>query len=236
MALIVGSLLVTACEPKVAQLGPFATSSELVRQQYQDFTGREPLPGELSLFSAAVDRQTQTTPVLIDQMADQRGAEVVPQLVRLYRAALYRLPDADGLRRWSAAMRDGTSLASVADALTASSEFADAYSGTSNEAFVDGLYERVLLRRPDAPGRERWLAELAAGTSRAAVMLGFSESLEDLQLTASFTDFVQVRWAMLGTIPLRSELGTAEEPWSGRPRAELIAATFDSWNYRQRFG
>jgi hypothetical protein len=52
--------------------------------------------------------------------------------------------------------------------------------GTPNAAFVDQLYQNVLGRAGDAAGRDFWNGALNAGTSRADVLVAFSENAEAL--------------------------------------------------------
>ncbi|WP_158600896.1 DUF4214 domain-containing protein [Teichococcus wenyumeiae] len=53
--------------------------------------------------------------------------------------------------------------------------------------FVTALYRNSLHREPDAEGLMNWLAALANSASRVDVVLGFSESAEHVQQTASLT-------------------------------------------------
>jgi len=97
---------------------------------------------------------------------------------RLYQAAFARDPDIGGLQGWVGALKNGTTLKTIATAFAQSSEFQATYAGLDNTQFVTRLYQNVLGRAPDAGGLESWLRSLNAGASRAEVMLGFSESGE----------------------------------------------------------
>jgi len=100
------------------------------------------------------------------------------QLSRLYQAYFRRLPDANGFSYWLGERAKGSALELVSDAFASSSEFQAAYGSLSNQQFVDLVYQNVLGRSPDAAGRSYWVAVLASGVSRGAVMTGFSESGE----------------------------------------------------------
>jgi uncharacterized protein (DUF1501 family) len=101
---------------------------------------------------------------------DQRGP-----VARLYQAYFGRTADRDGLRYWI-----GTRLSyeAISDAFAASGEFLDRYGNLSDAQFVELVYTNVLGRPSDAAGRQYWLDRMRGGTSRGAVMLGFSESRE----------------------------------------------------------
>ena len=101
------------------------------------------------------------------------------QVDRLYGACLGRAPDADGEASWTAVLHSGTPLAQVAAGFLGSVEFSARYGGLDDGAFVDRLYQNVLGRLPDAAGRAAWTDNLAAGMSRADVVVGFSESAEN---------------------------------------------------------
>ena len=83
------------------------------------------------------------------------------------------------MSEWVAALDTGaTTLTGAARAFMASAEFAGRHGRLDDAGFVSRLYADVLDRAPDAAGLEAWTARLAAGASRAEVLLGFSESAE----------------------------------------------------------
>lgn len=101
------------------------------------------------------------------------------QAYRLYKAALDRTPDAGGLSFQTKALDDGWGLASIAQNFIDSPEFASTYGALNNTQFVTQLYANVLDRAPDAGGLAYHVSNLDAGMSRAAVLVGFSESPEN---------------------------------------------------------
>lgn len=104
------------------------------------------------------------------------------QVHRVYGATLDREPDAAGLRFWNDHLEAGLPLQQMVDGFTASPEFTAKYgSATSNTAFVDLLYLNVLGRSGEAAGAQSWVDALeAGGATRAQVVLGFSESSENI--------------------------------------------------------
>ena len=115
------------------------------------------------------------------------GAEShAAQALRLYGAALDRLPDRAGLEFWMDAARDGQPLPALAGAFLGSAEFRARFGDAAdNGAFVDRLYQNVLGRAGEADGRGFWAAALDKGAARAEVLAAFSESAESKALTAA---------------------------------------------------
>lgn len=104
---------------------------------------------------------------------------------RMYRAALNRTPDPVGLGGWIKVLDDGGSLASVASGFIHSTEFEGKYGINPNsDTFVTLLYKNVLHRLPDTPGLQGWTRLLETGYSKEQVLIGFSESNENIQQTA----------------------------------------------------
>jgi aryl-phospho-beta-D-glucosidase BglC (GH1 family) len=113
---------------------------------------------------------------------DDRAAQVY----RLYGAILDRTPDSGGLKHWVTGLESGAlTLQQAADGFTSSAEFQSKYGSLDNAGFVDLLYNNVLGRDPDPAGFQNWLNVMANGVSRSTVVLGFSESLENIELTRS---------------------------------------------------
>jgi serralysin len=108
------------------------------------------------------------------------------QVYRLYGATLGRAPDPSGLKNWVSAIDTGAlTLKQVVSGFTGSQEFLMKYDSPDNTAFVTLLYKNVLGRAPDPSGLSSWTNALAKGMSRSDVVLGFSESAEDIERTRS---------------------------------------------------
>jgi len=115
---------------------------------------------------------------------DVNAGEATGASYRLY-GVLGRAPDVEGLGYWIKGLDQGASLTSVAQGFLDSAEYIQAH-GTAftNAEYVTQLYELVLQRNPDAAGEQYWLEQLGNNTSRAQVLLGFSESTESIGLKA----------------------------------------------------
>jgi hypothetical protein len=106
------------------------------------------------------------------------------QAYRLYQAALDRLPDTEGIGNWVRALDNGMDLMTVSRGFVQSEEFALRYgANTSNEEFVNLLYQNVLDRFPDTVGKQAHLDGLANGMSREQLLVNFSESPENYYAT-----------------------------------------------------
>lgn len=112
-------------------------------------------------------------------------ASTAAQVYRLYDATLGRAPDAGGLKNWVEAIDSGSkTLNQTVAGFTGSPEFTGRYGNPDDPAFVTLLYRNVLGREPDAPGMQTWTSALAGGKSRSDVVLDFSESGENIDLTS----------------------------------------------------
>ena len=118
-------------------------------------------------------------------LATQAGPDVLPtgsagQAIRLYRAALDRMPDASGLTYQTQALESGTSLRDMASQFMASAEFNTRFGQPGNAEFVRSLYRNVFDRDPDAQGLAFHLGHLESGAAaRADLLVAFSESPEN---------------------------------------------------------
>jgi hypothetical protein len=106
------------------------------------------------------------------------------QIYRLYGAALGRTPDNSGLKNWVSTIESGAlTLKHAVSGFTNSAEFLNRYGNPDDRTFVTLLYKNVLGRTPDDAGLTNWINALSAGMSRSDVVLGFSESAEDMEKT-----------------------------------------------------
>lgn len=125
----------------------------------------------------------------LDGTLDFDASAFAAQAARLYQAALGRAPDPFGLAYYTKGLSAGAfSLPGIAEGFLASPEFQARYPSLDNEGFVELLYDNVLGRAPDAGGLAFYLDLLGSGASRSTLLLGFSESPENVGLTAPLLD------------------------------------------------
>lgn len=102
---------------------------------------------------------------------------------RLYQATFDRTPDNDGVKYWVSQLDDGMTSLAVANDFINSTEFRQTYGNLDDERFVEEIYQNVLGREADASGEQYWVDYLNSGSgTRANVLLGFSESAENVEL------------------------------------------------------
>lgn len=107
------------------------------------------------------------------------------QILRLYRAAFGRSPDAGGFAFWVGEYRGGRSLESIAGDFIRSDEWVAGFGANpSAEDLVDALYRNVLGRSADAAGERFWVQELQV-RSTASVLVSFAESDENVKRTGT---------------------------------------------------
>jgi hypothetical protein len=111
--------------------------------------------------------------------------DTAAEVYRLYEVTLNRAPDQEGLTNWTYGLNTGTSLQADASGFVGSAEFQARYGALDNTAFVTLLYENALHRAPDPGGLNGWVNALNSGVTRAQVVLGFSESQENINNLAA---------------------------------------------------
>ncbi len=142
-------------------------------------------PEELGISRPTMDDLTQAIAeavTLSNKVEDFRIADqgVALSVARLYQASFDRDPDIEGLNNWIDLWEgEHYNLSQIADGFYNSSEFTQAYGNLDDVGFTTLLYNNVLDRAPDAPGLNSWVNYLASGATRAEVLTGFSESLEN---------------------------------------------------------
>ena len=105
--------------------------------------------------------------------------------VRLYLAYFLRFPDAEGIEYWLTVGNGQLGLGEASLYFADSQEFNNRYGSVDDGEFVDLIYGNVLNRIRDTAGYDYWIQVLADGYSRGEVMIWFSESEENIMVTAS---------------------------------------------------
>ena len=99
-------------------------------------------------------------------------------VARLYEYVLGRTPDQKGLDAWVSQLTSGANGGEeVAKGFIFSNEYIR--KNTSNDAFVEMLYNTLLDRKSDAAGKKAWVAQLDSGkATREDIVEGFIHSNE----------------------------------------------------------
>jgi hypothetical protein len=174
------------------------------------------------------------------------------QAYRLYQATLDREPDQAGHEAWTNTISSGEiTLKQAVSGFVNSAEFQAKYGATDNAQFVTLLYNNVLDRDPDAGGYSTWTNALNAGMAREDVVLGFSESAEFVQKTAtgalafssavyqqSFSDDVyRLYQAMLDRNPDADGLDSWTEALvSGMSKQQAVSGFVNSAEFQSKYG
>jgi serralysin len=170
---------------------------------YKNVLGREPDSSGLDSWTTALANGESRADVVLDfsesaesitltSASVEQGLwlrdDCAAQVARLYHTTLDRLPDAEGLVNWTNALRSGESLLEIADSFMASAEFQQLYGTPDNSGFATLLYNNVLDRQPDSAGLANWTESIGSGTSRAEIVVSFSESAEHQSQRARYID------------------------------------------------
>ena len=183
-----------------ARYGAGLSTTGFVTALYQNALGRAPDAAGLASWTSQINSgQITQAQALVgfsesaENRADTAGqvaagiwdvSEAGAEVARLYDTVFGRLPDVGGFSGWVAALNGGESLQALANTFVTSAEFTNTYGALDNADFVSALYQNTLHRVGDVAGVANWTGALAAGSTRAQVVLGFSESAEHQANTA----------------------------------------------------
>lgn len=213
---------------------PFATWDDMVTTLRTTFTGS---PGswndQWDDIEALDSGATAPARYVADLVAHPHFEPRVAPVARLYRAYYRRLPDHSGLTYWAGRLRAGRSLTWVSESFSRAPEFVRTYGSLTDRQFVDLVYRNVLGRAPDQAGSDYWTGQLTSGRrNRGQVMIGFSQSPENVRATAPSVDAVMVYAGLLGRAPTTAEIEAA----AGLSRAQLAARILTGRELEDRVG
>jgi hypothetical protein len=210
-----------------------ASGQAFLQKLFQDVLGREIDAGELSGFSAAMAGGESRAEVLGDLLGSaEYSRRQIDPAIRLYFAALARLPDYAGLRDCSNALHDGVfTLAGAADQLAGSAEFLQHYGALDNTQYVQQLFRNVLGREADAASLAGWVGQLDAGGSRGAVVAGLSESDEFKGDIADQVEILRLHYLLLKRMPTPAELQSWQDFLMGSDQTDNVTLTQSDLDY-----
>ncbi|MBS1848381.1 MAG: trypsin-like serine protease, partial [Actinobacteria bacterium] len=190
------------------RFGPHSNATDFVLDSWQDLYAGP--PSNLNLFySVAAQNSMSPTAWLSQQIQGTGYQSTTGAITRLYRAFFLRDPDASGMNFWWGAINNGWTLWGVANYFAQSPEFISRYGSLTNTQYVDLLYQNVLGRAADPGGEAFWTQQLTSGAmNRGQVMVGFSESNENITNTKARTDVLITYWGLLHRLPTSTELST----------------------------
>ncbi len=183
----------------------------IFRGDSADYTITENSDGSVTLIDRVINRDGQVNLSHVEFLQfDDKIIFVVDaqdaNIVRLYFAALDRVPDFGGLGGWidiynqniSASVKAAGVYAalaqtengygtSIAGGFTHSIEFQTKYGTLDDSHFVDQLYQNVLGRNAEQTGLDGWLDLMHdGGFTREMVLVGFAASIENINKTTGW--------------------------------------------------
>jgi hypothetical protein len=189
------------------------TDQVFLQLLFQDVLGRSIDLGGAASYGAALAGGGSRTAILGNLLAStEYGAWQIEPAIRLYYAALARMPDYAGLLNWSANLHAGAlTLTGAADQFAGSAEFLLKYGSLDNTGYVQQLYRNVLGREADPAGLADWVGQLNGGASRGTILVGFSESPEFQADMANLVEIVRLYYLLKQRMPTAAEL----QSWLG---------------------
>lgn len=207
------------------KVAPFTSIDRFIDRQFQDLYNRRPTTPELNDWRTRLGGSTTPAGMINSLWTSGPHASIMPPVSRLYAAIYLRTPDYGGLMYWADQRRRGVTMNDMATTFARTPEFRNMYGTLGNPAFVDLVYKNVLGRLPSTTDRNYWTAELNSGRkSRGAVMIGFSESLENRNKTQHEINASLIVLEMLRRTP--SFKGTAEATSFDRSLLALLKGGF----------
>lgn len=181
----------------IERYGANPTDDAMIDAVYQNVLGRDGDVGGVNFWRDQLDSAAVTQLGLLLAFTDspeniERTNTSEPlsareaQLLRLYRSAFGRFPDAGGFAFWMGEYTETTPLRDIALRFSQSPEFTDIY-GTSPRPgeLVDRLYMNVLGREGEASGVGFWESEYLAGRSIPEMLTAFADSPENMVRTGT---------------------------------------------------
>jgi len=188
------------------------STSTFIEQLYSNFLGRSSDAAGKAYWTEKLDSGAMNAAQISQSFIEsEEFSGVVSPVAQLYYATFNRIPDAGGLAYWMEAFQNGSSIEEISNGFVGSQEFQDKYgSAVDDDAFLELLYQNVFNRAPDAEGKANWLNEMNSnGLSRADVLVGFSNSQEQINAKGEDIKIIVQYQGILGTAPTQEQIDTA---------------------------
>jgi O-antigen biosynthesis protein len=188
-----------------------SVDQEYISALYRDALGRQPEPNDLASWLAEAEKGATRAGLLLaigtsfEALEKLFTQEQVPRIEdtllanALYKAALGRPADPEGLAGVIQQLRSGAPLEDLADHFVRSPEFQTLH-GQGEKVdikYISALYRQGLGREPDLASLAHWLTKGEEGATRTMVLaavVGSDEAREKLQFDGLDTDAVYRRW------------------------------------------
>jgi hypothetical protein len=212
---------------------PFSCPATFVRQQYQDFLGRQPDPTGTTYWTSRLHTGTSGATVIRSFIGSNEFGRVVSPVMRGYLAVHGTYPPTAAVVRDAvAAYRQGATAAEITEGFTTTG----AAASRTDAQFVDAVFRHVYKRPATSSEIATEVGRLASGTTRGALASGHAESsIGSARLSAEVT-VAMVYLGMLGRSPDPSGWGF----WVPRARTSstdaLVTGFQRSSEYARRVG
>jgi len=215
----------------------FTDSKLFVMQMYRDTLFREAEDGGLTFWKGLIDNGTMDRAQVAEAFLHSVEFEdMAGTLARLYMGAFDRLPDNGGMSSWMQGMHTGMTQAQVAQYFADSAEFKDAYGALDNTALVSQLFQNILERAVTVEESALWVGKLDAGTTQAELLLGLSNSDENIARSDDEVSVALAYAGMLGRAPDQDGydfwMGHVD---NGMTQTEVLAEFIGVPEYHDRF-
>ena len=199
---------VNPAAPSAAATLTVTPDAVFLQKLFAAVLGRDVDPSAIATFGSILTSGTPPAAVLGDLFASgEYKQQQIEPAIRLYYAALARMPDYLGLKNWSGALRTGAlTLPQAAAQFAASDEFTLKYGSLDDTRYVQQLYRNVLGREADQAGLADWVGQLTAGASRGTILVGFSESDEFKGNLAGQVEILRLYFLLLQRLPTAPEM------------------------------
>jgi len=215
----------------------FTDSKLFVMQMYRDTLFREAEDGGLTYWKGLMDNGTLDRAQVAEQFLNSVEFEdMAGTLARMYMGAFDRLPDNAGMTFWMKDMHEGMTVAEVAQNFAGSAEFKDIYGALGNAELVGELYQNILQRQATQEEIGTWTGKLAAGASHGELLLGVSNSAENIVRADDEVSMALAYAGMLGRAPDQEGF----DYWMGRiengsTHVDILAEFIAVPEYHDRF-
>ena len=206
-----------------------------VTQQYRDMLGREPDVEGLAYWNGRLEQGLGPAALVASFVDSPEFAQSRLPVARLYLAALGRMPEEDGWSYWSGVRSGGVPLTDLAVSFISTPEGRLRLGVDDPDELIEALYQNVLDRSPDEEGAAYWRSQLAAGVSRAEVVVSFAESEEFRSQVDSIIRASLLYSGLLGREPEVGGLAYWDgELRRGAPFEGVVGGFVDSPEYKNR--
>lgn len=217
-----------------------STTSNLLfaMQMYRDFLGREGDADGLHFYLNTIGTNNAIKPAIVESFFNSPEFQNVGAAVtRLYFAFFNRFPDYSGFQFQTNVIRQGGTVAQVANGFALSPEFTNTYGSLNNTQYVQLLYQNVLGRSATQPEIDFHVNRLAnQGATRGDVMAGFSESPEYIDARKNHVYVAMMYIGMLRRAPDQAGFDFYLNLLNqGTPGLNQVTGFYNSPEYHSRF-